>query len=70
MIILISTRAKICRKDQMLCSWSCPHIDVQTSCGSVRCTVYHEDLKWTTLKNGKEMAKRCRACRSHQLRPA
>jgi hypothetical protein len=70
MIILICVKAKIERKDKTLCSWSCPHISLQTSCGSVRCTVYHEDLKWVTLKNGKEMAKRCRRCRTHYLRSA
>lgn len=70
MNIWLRVKAKIYRKDQLLCSWSCPHIDLQTNCGTVRCTVFHEDLDWVTLKNGKEMAKRCRKCRANYMRNA
>jgi hypothetical protein len=61
---------KVHRKNQLLCSWSCPHLTQNIDCGSIRCSVFHEDLTWSFLPGGREMAKRCRKCRANTLRSA
>jgi DNA-binding transcriptional regulator YdaS (Cro superfamily) len=70
MNVWVKIKAAIHRKDQTLCSWSCPHIEQNIDCGSIRCAAYREDLDWVTLRGGREMAKRCRRCRANTLRAA
>lgn len=74
MNIWIRVKAKIDKKRPELCSWSCLHhfIDVVDGRTIAHCTAYHTILKLTTLSKpaGKEMLRRCRACRDNTLRIA